>query len=53
MILGASLEDLIHIEYRNYLLTLLNNSKKLPEHLSNNYPLVAKRMTVTLKELIL
>lgn len=47
MILGPSLQGLIHIQYRNYSNHFVKQSKKFPENLSNNYSLVAKGMAVT------
>lgn len=45
MILGPSLEDLICIRHRNHSTHFVKYSQKLPEKLSDNYPLVAKGMT--------
>ena len=51
MILGPSLADLIHIQYRNYSNHFVKYSKKFPENLSNSYSLVAKGMAVTFEGL--
>lgn len=53
MIVGPSLEDCVYIQYRNHSTHFVKYSKIFPENLSNNYPLVAKGMTVTLEKLIL
>lgn len=45
MILEPSLEDLICIQHRHHSTHFVKYSQKLPEKLSNKYPLVAKGMT--------